>query len=132
MAILRFLWAFLTSRWLWTLIGLALPRGDHLDVRPARRRRAAPARSPSEIVAARRSSPACVILWLVWLIIAQRRAIRANRLFVAELAAPEAKPLDPAAEGVAAVGASFQEVHGRAQAPQARRPQASCARCPGT
>ena len=35
---------------------------------------------------------------------------------------PEVKPHDPAAEGVAAVGAKFQEMHGRAEAPQARRP----------
>ena len=32
-----------------------------------------------------------LLLWLVWLILAQRRAIRANRLFVAELATPEPK-----------------------------------------
>ena len=51
-----------------------------------------------------------VLLWLIWLILAQRRAIRANRLFVSELAVPEAKPHDPAAEGVAAVGAKFQEI----------------------
>ena len=52
-----------------------------------------------------------MLLWLIWLILAQRRAIRANRLFVSELAAPAVeKPLDPGDESVAAVGAKFQEI----------------------
>ncbi|OWK20695.1 hypothetical protein AJ88_26985 [Mesorhizobium amorphae CCBAU 01583] len=52
-----------------------------------------------------------VIFWLIWLIVAQRRAIRANRLFVAEIAAPVVeKPLGPGEENVAAVGAKFAEV----------------------
>ncbi|TIT44996.1 MAG: type VI secretion system membrane subunit TssM, partial [Mesorhizobium sp.] len=52
-----------------------------------------------------------VIFWLIWLIVAQRRAIRANRMFVAEIAAPTVeKPLSPGEENVAAVGAKFAEV----------------------
>ena len=102
---LRILWAFLTSRWLWTFIGLALLGAHDLALRPAGRLRHAPARSPREVARLGDHRRPRSSLWLVWLILAQRRAIRANRLFVAELAVPEAKPLDPAAEGVAAVGA---------------------------
>ncbi|TIV89997.1 MAG: hypothetical protein E5V85_33770, partial [Mesorhizobium sp.] len=52
-----------------------------------------------------------IILWLIWVIVAQRRAIRANRMFVAEIAAPvQEKQLTPGEESVAAVGAKFGEV----------------------
>ena len=109
MFILRFLWAVLTSRWLWTLIGLALlafviwvfgPIVRVGDYEPF----------ASETV--RMAMIALlVIIWLVWLIVAQRRAIRANRLFVAEISPPvEEKPLTPGEEAVAAVGAKFQQV----------------------
>ena len=52
------------------------------------------------------------ILWLIWLIIAQRRAIRANRMFVAEIAAPVPRTsrFRRATQSVAAVGAKFQEI----------------------
>ncbi|TPE49104.1 type VI secretion system membrane subunit TssM [Amaricoccus solimangrovi] len=106
MVIFRVLKAILTSRWLWTFIGLALIGGliwffgalvSFGSV--------APLADP----AARLGAIAVLfILWLVWMILAQRRAIRANRLFVAELAAPE--PLAPEDEAVAAVGARFQQV----------------------
>ena len=108
MVVLRILWAFLTSRWLWTFIGLALLGaliwlfGPLVAVGEAK-----PFAAPEVRIAI---IAALFIVWLVWLIVAQRRAIRANRLFVAELAVPEAKPHDPAAEGVAAVGARFQQV----------------------
>ncbi len=72
-----------------------------------------------------------VLLWLVWLIVAQRRAIRANRLFVAEIAAPRAKASTRPTKSVAAVGAKFQEVLAELK----RRKlgdAASCARCRGT
>lgn len=109
MFILRFLWAVLTSRWLWTLIGLILLSLIIWIFGP--------------IVRVGQSEPFAsetvriiliallVIGWLIWLIIRQRRAIRANRMFVAEIAAPvEEKQLTPGEESVAAVGAKFQEV----------------------
>jgi type VI secretion system protein ImpL len=109
-AVLRFLWALLTSRWLWTFIGLVLLGlivwmfGPLVAIGEARPFASETVRLG--IVAG------LVVLWLVWLLLAQRRAIRANRLFVSELAAPEPKPFDASAEGVAAVGAKFQEVLG--------------------
>lgn len=109
MFILRFIWSVLTSRWLWTLIGLALlslviwifgPIVRVGDFEPF-------ASETVRIV----MIAMLVILWLIWLIVAQRRAIRANRMFVAEISAPvEDKPLSPGEEAVAAVGAKFQRV----------------------
>ncbi len=109
MFILRFLWAVLTSRFLWTLIGLSLLSliiwvfgpivrvGDYVPM----------ASETVRIVII----ALLVIFWLIWLIVAQRRAIRANRMFVAEIAAPvEEKRLGPGEENVAAVGAKFQDV----------------------
>lgn len=109
MFILRFLWAVLTSRFLWTLIGLALLSliiwvfgpivrvGDYVPM----------ASETVRIVII----ALLVIFWLIWLIVAQRRAIRANRMFVAEISAPvEEKRLSPGEENVAAVGAKFQDV----------------------
>ena len=95
MFILRFLWAFLTSRWLWTLIGLALLSlivwmfGPLVGVGDA---------GPSQRDRAPRPDRALVLVWLVWLILAQRRAIRANRLFVSELAAPASEAAAPGEE----------------------------------
>jgi type VI secretion system protein ImpL len=109
MFILRFLWAVLTSRWLWTLIGITLLSlviwvfGPIVRVGPYE-----PFASENVRIVI---IALLVILWLIWLIVAQRRAIRANRLFVAEIAAPVAeKPLSPGEENVAAVGAKFAEV----------------------
>ena len=108
MRILRLLWAFLTSRWLWSLIGLALLAtivwlfGPLVSIGTARPLAGELARLGLIL--------GFVLLWLLWIILARRRAMRANRLFVAELAVPEVKPHDPAAEGVAAVGAKFQEI----------------------
>ncbi|ESW90504.1 type VI secretion protein VasK [Mesorhizobium sp. LSJC285A00] len=109
MFILRFLWAVLTSRFLWTLIGLALLSliiwvfgpivrvGDYVPM----------ASETVRIVII----ALLVIFWLIWLIVAQRRAIRVNRMFVAEISAPvEEKRLSPGEENVAAVGAKFQDV----------------------
>jgi len=110
MFILRFFWAVLTSRWLWTFIGLALIAGLIWIFGPIIQvGQSAP--FESEIV--RLSIIAgLVILWLIWLIVAQRRAIRANRMFVAEIAAPPPveKSLTPGEQSVAAVGAKFQEI----------------------
>lgn len=110
MFILRFLWAVLTSRWLWTLIGLALLSFVIWVFGPiVRVGTMEPFASDNVriiIIAA------LVVLWLIWLILAQRRAIMANRMFVAEIAAPPepAKQLSPGEENVAAVNTKFQEV----------------------
>jgi len=109
MFILRFLWAVLTSRWLWTLIGITLLSlviwvfGPIVRVGPYE-----PFASENVRIVI---IALLVIFWLIWLIAAQRRAIRANRMFVAEIAAPAVeKPLSPGEENVAAVGAKFAEV----------------------
>lgn len=109
MFILRFLWTVITSRFLWTLIGIALLSlliwvfGPIVQVGPY-----APFESDNVRIAI---IAGLIILWLIWLIIAQRRAIRANRMFVAEIAAPvQEKQLTPGEESVAAVGAKFGEV----------------------
>ncbi len=122
MFILRFLWSVLTSRWLWTLIGLALLAAIIWIFGPIVRIGASePFASETVRIA---MIAGLVILWLIWLIVAQRRAIRANRMFVAEIAAPPAeKPLTPGEESVAAVGAKFQDVMSELQSAQARRPQ---------
>ena len=109
MFILRFLWSVLTSRFLWTLIGLALLAAIIWIFGPIVRIGASePFASETVRIAI---IAGLVILWLIWLIVAQRRAIRANRMFVAEIAAPPAeKQLTPGEESVAAVGAKFQDV----------------------
>lgn len=109
MFILRFIWGVLTARWLWTLIGLALLSliiwifGPLVSVGQAR---------PFESETVRVVLIALLVgAWLLWLIVRQRRAIRANRMFVAEIAAPaEVKQLTPGEESVAAIGAKFQDV----------------------
>ncbi|RWK42161.1 type VI secretion system membrane subunit TssM [Mesorhizobium sp.] len=109
MFILRFLWAVLTSRWLWTLIGIALFSLVIWVFGPIVRVGAyEPFASENVRIVI---IALLVIFWLIWLIVAQRRAIRANRMFVAEIAAPVVeKPLSPGEENVAAVGAKFAEV----------------------
>ncbi|RWQ46333.1 type VI secretion system membrane subunit TssM [Mesorhizobium sp.] len=109
MFILRFLWAVLTSRWLWTLIGIALLSLVIWVFGPIVRVGAyEPFASENVRIVI---IALLVIFWLIWLIVAQRRAIRANRMFVAEIAAPVVeKPLSPGGENVAAVGAKFTEV----------------------
>ncbi len=109
MFILRFLWAVLTSRWLWTLIGLTLLSLIIWIFGPiVRVGQSEPFASETVRIVL---IALLVIFWLIWLIVAQRRAIRANRMFVAEIAAPVAeKPLSPGEESVAAVGAKFQDV----------------------
>ncbi|WP_419696500.1 type VI secretion system membrane subunit TssM [Mesorhizobium muleiense] len=109
MFILRFLWAVLTSRWLWTLIGITLLSLVIWVFGPIVRVGAyEPFASENVRIVI---IALLVIFWLIWLIVAQRRAIRANRMFVAEIAAPVVeKPLSPGEESVAAVGAKFAEV----------------------
>lgn len=110
MFILRFIWSVLTSRWLWTLIGLVLVSAIIWVFGPLLRiGDMEPLASETVRMAV---IAALVILWLIRLIIVQRRAILANRMFVAEIAAPVEKPLSPGEESVAAVGARFQEVMG--------------------
>ena len=96
MFILRFLWAVLTSRWLWTLIGLALLVADRSGSSARSCSVGAAAPFASEIVRLG-MIVGLVLLWLIWLILAQRRAIRANRLFVAEIAAPGGQAARPPA-----------------------------------
>jgi type VI secretion system protein ImpL len=105
----RFLWSVLTSRWLWTLIGIVLLAliiwifGPIVSVGPY-----TPFASQTVRVA---MIAGVVILWLIWLIAAQRRAIRANRMFVAEVATPAETALPtPGEDAVAAVGEKFGEV----------------------
>lgn len=110
MFILRFLWAVLTSRWLWTLIGLTLLSlviwifGPIVQIGQS-------APFSSEIVRMAMIA-GLIIFWLIWLIVRQRRAILANRMFVAEIAAPAPveKQLTAGEQNVAAVGAKFQEI----------------------
>jgi type VI secretion system protein ImpL len=109
MFLLRFLWSVLISRWLWTLIGLVLLSlmiwifGPVVSVGPY-----APFASQSIRVAV---IAGIVILWLIWLILAQRRAIRANRMFVAAVTAPaEEASASPGEEAVAVVGEKFSGV----------------------
>ena len=111
MGILRFFWAVLTSRWLWALIGLALLSlivwifGPIVSVGPYQ-----PLASTTVRVAV---MAVFVIVWLVWLIIAQRRAIRANRTVRRrDRRCPEKPPPSAGEEAVAAVGAKFREVMG--------------------
>ena len=109
MFILRFLWAVLTSRFLWTLIGITLLSLVSWVFGPIVKVGAyEPFASDNVRIVI---IALLVIFWLIWLAVAQRRAIRANRLFVAEIAAPVVeKPLGPGEENVAAVGAKFAEV----------------------
>jgi type VI secretion system protein ImpL len=110
MFILRFVWSILTSRWLWTLIGLTLVSLIIWVFGPiVRVGQSEPFASETVRIVL---IALLVIFWLIWLIVAQRRAIRANRMFVAEIAAPVAaeKPLSAGEESVAAVGAKFQDV----------------------
>lgn len=106
----RALRAFLGSRWLWRAIGLALlgllvwAFGPLLGFGAAR-----PLASPEARLGI---ALALALGWLAWLILARRRAIRANRLFVSDLAEPAPRAPDAAAEGVAAVNARFGEVLG--------------------
>jgi len=86
MVVLRALRAILVSRWLWTLIGLVLLSlliwvfGPIITIG---------ASAPLASETARLGVVAgLLVVWLVWLILRQRRAIRANRVFVSELAAP--------------------------------------------
>jgi type VI secretion system protein ImpL len=111
MFIFRFLWSVLTSRFLWTLIGLTLLSLIIWIFGPiVRVGQSEPFASETVRIVL---IALLVIFWLIWLIVAQRRAIRANRMFVAEIAAPAVeKPLSPGDESVAAVGAKFQEVMG--------------------
>lgn len=105
---LRAIWALISSRRLWTAVGLALLAaliwtwGPDLRLGEAR-----PLASETARLAA---IGALALAWLVSILVAQRRAIRANRLFVAEIARAPERPKAPGEENVAAVAAKFQEV----------------------
>lgn len=107
MGALRAIWAILASRALWTTIGVVCLAaliwlfGPLLAFGTVR---------PLEGETARLATiAALVVLWLVWIILRQRRAIRANRLFVTELAVQESRA-DPGGDAVAAVRAKFAAV----------------------
>lgn len=106
MSALRGLWAILSSRWLWSAIGLICLSaliwvfGPLLALGQARLLEGETARLATIAV--------LVGLWLLWIILRQRRAIRANRLFVSELTVREAKPAAPGEEALAAVRARFE------------------------
>jgi len=108
MAVFRFFWAILTSRWLWTFIGLVLLSliiwifGPIISVAES-----APLASETVRLVV---IGLLVVLFLIWWIAAQRRAIKANRIFVSEIVPPPEAPPSPAEEGVASVGAKFREV----------------------
>jgi type VI secretion system protein ImpL len=109
MGILRRLRALLTSRSLWTFIGLVLlalliwiygPQVAVGEVRPL-----------ADEVVRLAVIAAIFFAWLIWLVVAQRRAIRANRLFVADIA-PEPAPRAPGEAALESVRAKFQDVLG--------------------
>lgn len=108
MFILRFLWAVLTSRFLWTLIGLLLLSALVWIFGPLL---AIGQMVPLASETARMGVIAALfVLWLIWVIVRQWRTIRANRLFVQEIAAPVEKPLWAAEQSAAAVSDRFQQV----------------------
>ena len=109
MKVLKSIFAFLFSRLLWTIIGLAVLSaliwfyGSLVKFGEA-------APLESDIVRL------CIIagIWIIWLLrllFAQIRAARANRMFVSELAAPPPDtPSAPGEENVAEVNAKFAEI----------------------
>ncbi len=108
MAVLRFFWAILHRAGVWTFIGLVLLSGlIWISARSSRSglRAAGGTRTVRLGVIAALFHPLADRL-----ILAQRRAFKANRVFVAEIAKPEPKkPVSPGEESVAAVGAKFQD-----------------------
>ncbi|RHZ95416.1 type VI secretion system membrane subunit TssM [Cereibacter sphaeroides] len=108
MRALRSLLAALTSRTLWTFLGLALlcgliwQFGALVSVGEA---------VPLASDLARGLVVGCIVVgWLLSLLAAQLRAARRNQLFVTELAAPAPAAPDPGAAAVAEVGARFRQV----------------------
>ena len=108
MKFIKTIFGFLFSRFLWTLIGIALicaliwlfgPLVQVGSVVPL----------GSEI--ARLIAIGLVIVfWLVSMLLRQIRAARANRMFVTDLAAPPETPPEPGDENVAEVQEKFQDV----------------------
>lgn len=108
MRALRLLLAALTSRTLWTFLGLALlcglvwQFGALVSVGET---------VPLASDLARGLVVGCIAVgWLLSLLAAQLRAARRNQLFVTELAAPAPAAPDPGAAAVAEVGARFRQV----------------------
>ncbi len=106
MFILKAIWAFLTSRWLWIFIGLSLlsfliwiygPIIAFGEARPL----------ADELVRV----IIIAVIFLIWLFLwirAKIRAARANRSFMADLAPPPPKEVKPGEEELAEVSAKFQ------------------------
>lgn len=106
MFILKAIWAFLTSRWLWIFIGLTLLSWLIWIFGP--------------IIAFGEAKPLAgegtrmviigllYLFWLIWWIKAKIKAFRANRMFMADLAPPPPKEFQPGEEELAEVSAKFQ------------------------
>ncbi len=111
MFILRFIWAILTSRRLWIFIGIVLICALIWLFGPAIRfGEAAPlADELVRLVVIL----LVVLIWLVRMFLAQRRAIKANQVFVSELARPDpVKSAGPGAENIAAISSKFANILG--------------------
>ena len=106
MFILKAIWAFLTSRWLWIFIGLTLLSWLIVIYGPLL------AFGEAKPLANETTQTIIIILlyviWLVWWITAKIKAIRANRMFMADLAPPPAKEYKPGEEELAEVSEKFQ------------------------
>ena len=109
MGFLKTIFRFLFSRFLWTLIGIAILclliwlYGPLVSVGQAE-----PLASEMTRVIV---IGVIVILWLVRMLFKQLRAAKANQVFVAELAAPiEETPLSPGEENLAEVNQKFADI----------------------
>ncbi|WP_299560423.1 type VI secretion system membrane subunit TssM [uncultured Sulfitobacter sp.] len=109
MGVVKMILGFLFSRFLWTLVGIAILctmiwfYGPLISVGDA----APLAGDLTRIVVI----GVIIILWLVSMLLRQMRPARANRAFVAELAAPAPDPIArPGDENLAEVQAKFQGI----------------------
>ncbi len=109
MFILRFIWGLLTSRRLWVFFGVVLLCVLIWLFGPALKfGESAPlADELMRLVAIL----VVVLIWLIRMFLAQRRAIKANQVFVSELARPDPiKSLAPGEENLAAVSSKFANI----------------------
>lgn len=106
MRVLKKIFGFLVSRFLWTLVGIAVlcaliwfygPLVSVGDIQPL-----APDLTRIVVIGA------IIILWLVLILLRQMRAAKANRVFVSELAAPPQS--SPGEENLAEVQSKFQGI----------------------
>ena len=108
MRVLKKVFGFLFSRFLWTLIGIAVlcaliwfygPMISVGDMQPL-------ASDLTRLIVI----GVIIILWLVSILIRQMRAAAANRVFVAELAAPPESKAAPGEENLTEVNSKFQGI----------------------